>query len=69
MDGLVQIRSGFGVPPARMHKFRAWSWRKNGTSYLAMGQLGGVRFGQRVMTEIQDIADPMLEEMFQSIEY
>jgi len=69
MDGLVQMRSGLGVPPARMHKFRAWAWRKNGTSYLAVGQLGGVRFGQRIMSEVRDIANPMLEELFQSIEY
>ena len=69
MDGLVQFRQPIGIPPSRMHKFRAWLWRKNGLSSLAVGELGGIRFGQRVMTEIQQVADPLLEEMFQSIDY
>ena len=69
MDGLVRYPQVNSVPPSRMHKFRAWIWRKNGMSYMAVGELGGVRFGQRVMTEIQDLADPMLEEMYQSVDY
>ena len=69
MDGLVQSQTFGNIPPGRMHKFRAWVWRKDGVSYMAVGELSGLRFGQRVMNEVQFVADQLLEEMFQVIAY
>ena len=69
MEGLVMTGQTGRTPPSRTHKFRAWVWRRNGMSYLAVGELGGIQFGQRVMNQIQEIADPMLEEMYQGIDY
>jgi hypothetical protein len=69
MDGLVQSQTFGNIPPGRMHKFRAWVWRKDGVSYMAVGELSGIRFGQRIMNEVQFVADQLLEEMFQVIDY
>lgn len=69
MDGLVQSPMPGHVPPGRLHKFRAWMWRKNGVSYMAVGEISGIRFGQRVMNEVQLVADQLLEELFQVIDY
>lgn len=68
MDGMAIAPPENHIPPSRAHKFRAWMWRKDGVSYMAVGEMGGVRFG-RVMSQMLDIADQLLEEMFQAIDY
>ena len=69
MDGLVQVPLPTSVPPQLRRKFRAWVWRKDGVSYMAAGEISGLRFGQRTMTEIQQISDQILEELYESIDY
>lgn len=71
-DGMIQSNDPPGsVPPARHHKFRAWMWRRDGMTYFALGSIGAVRLGRRIMTGTftQEEWNTKLEAMFQAIVY
>lgn len=55
------------VPPTRLHKFRAWMWRRQGTTWFAVADVGGVRFGRSNPALAYETWNLKLEEMFQAI--
>ncbi len=68
VDGIVRgMALGRPVPPTRMHKFRAWMWRREGLMWFAVADLGGVKFGRANVALDTETWNLMLEEMFQAI--
>jgi hypothetical protein len=54
-------------PPTRMHKFRTWMWRRGETTWFAVADVGGLRFGRSNPALPFDTYELKLEEMFQAI--
>jgi len=68
VDGVVRMGSfARQVPPTRMHKFRAWMWRREGMTWFAVADIGGINFGRANIALQTETWNLMLEEMFQAI--
>jgi hypothetical protein len=69
-DGLVRRRPD--AAKIHLHRadwFRAWMWRKNGVTYLAVGQKAGVRFGRRDLRISREAREKLLDGLFGVIRY
>jgi hypothetical protein len=68
MNGIMKAgRLHRPYPPTRMHKFRTWMWRRGGTTWFAVADIGGVRFGRSNPALSFETYELKLEEMFQAI--
>jgi hypothetical protein len=69
-DGMVRNVSGDrGLPPHRMHKFRVWVFRREGTDYLVMARMAGITLGRRRPGLEFEEVNLKLDEMLQAARY
>ncbi len=69
-DGLVKRRQDTAKPHLLpLDWFRAWMWRKNGVTYLAVGQKAGVHLGRANPRISREERDKRLDRMFEAIQY
>lgn len=66
VDGMVRnVVGDTAMPPHRMHKWKLWAFRREGTDYLVAARMGGVVLGPRrpglEFNEVELTFDQMLQ--------